>query len=152
MRLFLDTNVLTDLIMARGEGGHAARGLIEMSQGRACDLLVSSLALKDASYIIEESKYTKALVPSREERRLLAFKGRELLLKTCIICPVDELICRRAQANRNEPDYDDALIAECAEVNEADAIVSGDRKAFNNASVPKLSSVDALKLVRTRLR
>lgn len=152
MRLFLDTNVLTDLIMMRKPWAEAAMGLIDASQRGACELLVSALALKDASYIVEESKYAKERIPDRDKRRKIACKGRELMLSTCEICTINEVVCRRAQANHEEPDYDDALIAECALVNGADVLVSRDKKAFNNLEIPKLSPVDALKLVRAASR
>ncbi|MEY8437773.1 PIN domain-containing protein [Atopobiaceae bacterium 24-176] len=148
----LDTNVLTDLIMMREPWAEAAMGLIDASQRRACELLVSALALKDASYIVEESKYAKRRIPDRSKRREIAFKGRELMLSTCEICNINEIICRRANANRNEPDYDDALVAECALVNGANAIVSRDKRAFNELEIPKLSPIDALKLVRASSR
>ncbi len=152
MKLFLDTNALLDLVLDRTFGGEAMRGLVSAAHAGNCTLTTASLSLKDLSYVIVESPMAKTLMPSRPQRAKAAADARELVFDTCEICDVDELICRRAHANHEEPDYDGALIAECALVNGADVLVSRDKKAFNWLEIPKLSPVDALKLVRAASR
>lgn len=151
-RLFLDTNALLDLVLDRAPGGAAMQGLVTMARAGYCTLLTPSLALKDLSYIITESPTAKEAMPSRRERMEAAAAARELVFETCEVCSVDEMVCRRAHANDEEPDYDNALVAECAVANGASAIVSRDRKAFKAMEIPKLSPDQALKLVRASLR
>ena len=45
--------------------------------------------------------------------RLMAFSASE-------VCGIDERIAQAAHYNPQQPDYDDALIAECAAMSEAD--------------------------------
>ena len=44
----------------------------------------------------------------------------------------------------NEPDYEDGLVRACAELNDADFIISRDAKAFERATIRKLTAAEYL--------
>lgn len=139
-RLMLDTNALIDLFIARVPETHAAMEQIVMHSAEEEDeVLISSLSLKDASYIIENSRSFKDVIPDRRIRSQMARKLREIAFDTCTICGIDEAIARKAHLSVAEDDFDDALIAECALAYDADAIISSDALAFTSSLVPKMS-------------
>lgn len=139
-RVLLDTNALMDLAVMRDADRHASMSrIIERLAVEGDRPLIPSLALKDVSYLLESGRIMREAIPDAHVRRSAARAFRARVLEECEICAIDELVCRRAQANADEPDYDDALVAECALANGADVIVSSDRAAFNGAVVPKMS-------------
>ncbi|MGN0076152.1 MAG: type II toxin-antitoxin system VapC family toxin [Parafannyhessea sp.] len=151
MRILLDTNALLDLFSNRSpERSTSMRAIMGCLSERSDQALVCSTSLVDASYVIENNKAFKAVFPSAEQRRSLARWMRGEVLETCEIAAVDGLVCSRAQQNSAEPDYDDAVVAECALVNKCDCIVSSDISAFNNSQVPKLSPSQCARLLARR--
>lgn len=64
---------------------------------------------------------------------------RASVLQSFDIASIDDVVCRRAQVNSTEPDFEDAVIEECAAIHKCDAIVSSDTAAFAESTVPRLS-------------
>ncbi len=114
------------------------------------ELLVTSLTLKDASYLFENGASFKRVAPDRQFRSEQARRIRELAFATCTICGIDEDIARKAHQNLSEPDYDDALVAECALAYDAEVIISSDKEAFERSIVPKASPQRYAKLMAKR--
>lgn len=146
-RLFLDTNALIDLCVARIPSIHEAMERIVSSCREGEDeLLVCTHSLADATYVVENSRLFKDAIPDREKRRHVATFLREVAFHFCTVCSVDERIARAAHRNVSEPDFDDALIAECAARSEADYIISSDRNAFRSSRVPGVTPGEYLGL------
>lgn len=153
VRFLLDTNALLDLVFCRYEDRHKAM----LTAVRACtedehELFVPPHALNDMTYILENNAGMKAAMPSREERRACAAFVRETVFKFCELSPLDERVCWEAHRDRQEPDYEDALVAACARACEADAIVSSDARAFNAGPIRKLSPAEFEQFVCTARR
>lgn len=55
------------------------------------------------------------------------------------VAPVGASTVRRALSS-DEPDYEDAVVRACAEENQADFIVSCDRRAFRSSFIPKTTA------------
>ena len=139
-RLMLDTNALIDLAIVRDPAVHAAmEAIIGHCVEGEDELLVPVLALKDASYAVENGASFKQVLPHPAQRRALAERIRALAFSFCRVCAVDEAIARKAHRNSTEDDFDDALVAECALAYDADLIISSDRSAFTASIVPKRS-------------
>lgn len=144
-RLFLDTNALLDLHFARLPLVHEAMlGIVEASRGGANELLVSTLSLADATYVVENSRTFKEVIPSRQARRNTSERMRAMTFNTFEVCAIDQRVALAAHHNLREPDYDDALIVECAVRNNADVIVSSDASAFRNARIPGMTPEECL--------
>ncbi|MBR3317048.1 MAG: PIN domain-containing protein [Atopobiaceae bacterium] len=139
-RILLDTNAAIDLVFPREQERREAMIAIlcELSEERD-ELLLPSLCLKDVSYVLENSAAAKRRWAERADRMALSSRARSYLLAHCTIVAVDDLVCRRAHRNHTEPDFNDALVAECAVIAHADVILSSDRRAFNASLVPKMS-------------
>lgn len=150
-RVLLDTNAAIDLVFARDKSrSQAMVSIMTLMRETEDVVLLPSLSIKDISYFIECNKDVKALIPSRSERLDLARQARELLFSTCTICGIDEDIARKAHQNLSEPDYDDALVAECALAYDAEVIISSDAEAFERSIVPKASPQRYAKLMAKR--
>lgn len=151
MRILLDTNALLDLFTNRiPERSASMRTIMDCLSEREDQTIVCGTSLADASYVIENNKAFKAAFPNAKRRSGLASWMRQEILDTCEIAAVDGLICSRAQQNSTEPDYDDAIVAECALINKCDCIVSSDKTAFNDSVVPKLSPSQCARLLMRR--
>lgn len=145
-RLFLDTNALLDLCFARLPLVHEAMmGIVDASKGGANELLVSTHSLADATYVVENSQLFKDVMPERRERRSAAALMRSMAFSAFEVCGIDERIAQAAHYNLQQPDYDDALIAECAAMSEADVIISSDAKAFRVSRVPSMTPSECLR-------
>ena len=55
------------------------------------------------------------------------------------LAPTDARVVRAALVS-DEPDYEDAIVRACAELNQVDALVSYDKKAFRGSPVPKITA------------
>lgn len=146
-RVLLDTNVLIDMVVARyPEQFKAMEQVVDgLSEGSADEIYVSPLSIKDMCYFLENSRMMMSAVPSAKRRRMFAFEAREAVFDTCTICAIDGPLARYAHDSTDEKDYDDALIAACAETYKVDAIITRDKKAFRKCSVPCLSPKEAAK-------
>ena len=153
-RILLDTNALVDLCVNRVPKRHAAMmEMLALLDSPDDAVLVPAPSLKDATYIIENSAPFKQVVPERAERMGLARRMRDAVFMQCEVVAVDAAVARRAHRNRDEKDYDDALVAECALASGADVIISSDKSAFENARVPKATPEEFaahLRLLRRR--
>ncbi len=149
-RALLDTNALIDLTIARTPQNHSSLMRALERGGSEDEYLVPTLALKDLSYYIENNRQIREVIPSRKERIAIAAQARSILFDQCTICAVDEAVARKAHADLNEQDYDDALIAACAELSGADVIISSDKKAFQDSTVPSMTPVEFELYLRLR--
>lgn len=147
MRFLFDTNVLLDLFTNRYPERCDLTRLLVRLLAEEDDVIVPATALVDASYVIENGASLKRLVPEREQRQRLARTMQQSVIDTFTIGAIDNLVCKRAQQNKDEPDYDDAIVAECALANKCDFIVSNDAGAFNGSLVPKLYPAQAVHLL-----
>ena len=151
-RALLDTNALIDLVINRYPDRH--RAMIEicslMEEETGDCLIAPTLSIKDLSYFIESSKHAQEAIPNRKERMSRSALARTFILDNCVIAPIDERVARMAHANESEPDYDDALIAECARANDADVILSSDNRAFRESYIPKMSPQELVRHLRVQ--
>lgn len=148
-RFYLDTNALIDLYIARAPGRHEAMlQLVEGCRGGRGELLVGANSVLDASYVIEDGRQFREVIPERRLRQQLASNLRRIAFHYLTICPIDERVLRAAHHNKTEPDFDDALVAECAREAGADIIVSSDQRAFRNSAVPGATPEECAACVR----
>lgn len=144
MNIFLDTNILLDLVRANPLKRDAAKELLEVVTGRGNKGIIAATSIKDACWIIENGTAFKDAYPDPLDRKRLSGSLRSFILNALTIAPVDEIVIRRANGDSNEADFEDAVIAACAELSEAECIVSNDRRAFRHTSLRKYSPIGCL--------
>lgn len=131
--LFIDTNVLLDLILDRAPFDEDATALFNHAENRSVELFISSLSIKDVYYL-------SGKVHSRT--RMLEIIGWLDALTT--ILPVTGSNVRAARAS-DFTDFEDAIQHECAcSERRIQAIVTRDKNGFRHSRIPVLSPAEAL--------
>lgn len=147
-RLFLDTNALIDLFVARLPDVHQSLlQVVRFCSEGTDELLVGANSISDATSIIENGRQFREVIPDKKLRRQLASNLRRVSFHYATICSVNGNILKAAHRNAAEEDFEDALIAECAKAHKADFIVSSDKHAFLQSAVPKISPSECAGLI-----
>ncbi len=117
-KVFLDTNVLLDSALARGERGLAATAILTSCEYGQTQGYVSFLTVANMAYILRKGCSLPELKDVlREYTRHLS------------ILPMDETQLELAY-DVEAPDFEDALQYECAKSGHCDLIITGNTKHF----------------------
>ncbi|MEG0477684.1 MAG: PIN domain-containing protein [Raoultibacter sp.] len=130
MNLLLDTNILIDYLGRKDPYYADAKKLFVMQVFGDADLWVCAQSFTDAFYVLQ--KYVTS------EQLQAAF---EKILERINVCSLGENDIRSAAAAR-WPDFEDCLIAVCAQKIKADYIVTRDEKGFSASVVPAIRPAD----------
>lgn len=142
LRLFLDTNVLVDLLEPRFEFLDAIQRVFSMAFYGDAELWASANCMTDLFFIINKNSHDREddlqtrmlkLVTIRDASRLHIYgpQQRDVL-----------------QALRYHwKDFEDCLVSVCAENVKADFIVTRDRRGFDQSVIPSLSPNELLEKV-----
>lgn len=133
--LFVDTNILLDIMNENRPQCHEARELAARCNGKGDMGLISSHSLKDIYYIVSKRKGETA------GRRAIRF-----LMDLFVIAPVTSEECL-ISLDDNEPDFEDGLIRACAELNRADFIITRDAAAFQKCKIRAVTPAEYLEVV-----
>lgn len=125
MRLFLDTNVVLDLFADRKEFRREAYGLKAMGLYGDADLWVSAKSFTDVFYLMRRhGEFDSAIVQD-------IFLEHLGYLNVCTVGKDDI----EASARAKWPDFEDCLVARCADKVKADMLITRDEKGFKLSSV-----------------
>lgn len=131
--LFLDTNILFDAVLAgRPESDEACRVLQRCNSGTGDMAFAASTSLKDVYYIMAKR------VGKKE-----ALEAIKHLMDLIVVAPISFEDCD-ISLNSNEPDFEDGLIRACAELNDADIILTRDKAAFQKSFVRSMTCAEYL--------
>ncbi|MFN3942724.1 MAG: type II toxin-antitoxin system VapC family toxin [Flavobacterium sp.] len=126
--VFVDTNIIIDLLAKREPFYKDAQELFTLSDKKIIQLYISSLSFANAYYsIIKHHKEIDA------KKYLAKFK---VLVK---ILPLDDKAIELALAS-NFNDFEDGLQYYIAIANEADIIITRNKKDFKNSEIPVLTA------------
>lgn len=131
-KIFVDTNIVLDLLTRREEFYREAQDLFTLSDKGKVDLYVSSLTIANTHYIL-----TKQLKASEARKILIRFK---VLVK---ILPVDDKIIELALAS-DFNDFEDAIQYYTAFENGVNIIVTRNKKDFKLSALPVLTAKEYL--------
>lgn len=119
MRLFLDTNIIIDLITGRDPFGKDAAVLFQLGKGMGHDLLVSDLSVFNTIYILQRLHYAKEDIYD-----ILAS-----LLPALTITSMGDSVIGRCLQRRGVDFEDDAQYYSAMDA-EADFIITRNKKDF----------------------
>jgi predicted nucleic acid-binding protein len=130
-RLFLDLNVLLDVILERPGAPMAAQiwAALEKKRGEG--------------YVPAHGLTTVFYVVSRAQGRAFAKRAVDGLMRVFAVAPVNEDVLRHA-LTLDWPDFEDAVCAAAAEACGCDAIVSRDPDGFPESPVDVIDPATAL--------
>ena len=125
MRLFLDTNVLIDIIQAERECHEYSTAILQAVRISPLTACISTQSIVDASYVFSQG--SKA--PISEFK-----KAVELFGSIVDILGVEQEDIETAN-HGNQEDYEDAVQLSCAIRNGCDALITNDRKLLESAQI-----------------
>ncbi|GHV69368.1 twitching motility protein PilT [Bacteroidia bacterium] len=132
MKLFLDTNILLDLLLKRAPYDVPASHLFSLADKGKLQLYVSTLTVANANYSLSK------LIGSE--------KSRALLLEVCVICsisPMNEDATKKALLSAFN-DVEDAMQYHSAVLAGADIIITRDTKDYKQSALPVMSASEFL--------
>lgn len=136
MRVLLDTDVVLDLLLDREPFAADAVAIWQAGEKHQVDLYVSAITPINVFYVARKLK-------GEETAKLLVAS----LLATCRICTVDQSLLLAALASTIR-DFEDAVQAVAASVQQLDAIVTRNLRDYTDSPVPVLSPSDLLHNIR----
>lgn len=131
-KVFVDTNVLLDFVLAR-EGEQDALDIFQMGEDSQIELVVSFLTMANIAYIARKHR-------TREE--LYEYLGE--LSSLFHILPMDEEQYKKA-LSMVAPDFEDLLQYMCASNAACDFIITNNTRHFLFSNIPVLTPSQFLK-------
>lgn len=128
-RLFVDTNILIDLLSRREPFFEEAAELFSLADRKQVELSVSSLTIANTSYALF--------------RRMDSNKVKSVLRKLRLILkilPLDDKIIGLALNDENFSDFEDGLQYFTAIEDEQELIITRNLKDFKNSKLPTMTA------------
>lgn len=130
-KVFVDTNVLLDILLERTPWANDAAVLFSMADRKEIELLCCSLSFSTAIYLMQRFKYTRKEIVSK----------LSIVKSICTVTTVNEaVIDRMLQSDFN--DLEDAIQYYSALAFGAEAIVTRNIKDFTASKIPVVSPHD----------
>ena len=129
-RLFLDTNIVIDLLDKREPFCDEAVRLFSMAYNKKLQLIVAPITYATASYLLQKGR-------TQEEVRILLANFRQL----AHVATIDERIIDDAIASKFR-DFEDAMQYYTALKANADVIITRNAKDFAASKIPVMSPVE----------
>ncbi len=136
-QLFLDTNIILDLLAKRDPFYDDAAVLFSLADKKIVELFVSSLTFANTNYIL-----LKQLKPEEAKRVLRKLKVLVNVLS------LDDKIIELALNDKDFKDYEDALQYYTAIENGKDVIITRNKKDFHKAKLPIITAGEFIKLLK----
>jgi len=128
-KLFIDTNIIIDLILKREPFYIEAAKLFSLADKRKIELCVSSLTFATVNYLM--TKVNNAVV------------ARESLVKLKVLVKIADLNEKVIELSLNDKsfsDFEDGLQYYSALENESDIIITRNLKDFKNSKLPFMTA------------
>jgi len=136
--LFLDTNIILDLLAHRMPFYTEAAKLFSLADKKKLKLSISSLYLADAHYILSKQN------PEMETRNIL--RKFKVLVN---VLPLDDKITDLA-LNSEFRDFEDAIQYYTAIENDQDIIITRNQQDFKESKIPVMTAGEFIKSIKSR--
>lgn len=131
-KLFVDTNIVIDLLQKRVEFYEEAQELFTLADKKKVKLFISSLTIANTHFLLSKHYNTN------DARKILAkFK---VLVE---VLPLDDKIIELALTSEKK-DFEDAIQYFTAIQHNAEIIITRNKKDFKNLKIPVLSAKEYL--------
>lgn len=137
-RVFVDSDVILDLLLAREPHAASAVQLFALFQDGELEGCVSPVILANLFYILRQG------MPAPQARATL--RKLRLLLR---VLPIDEEIIDRALAS-SFSDFEDAIQYYTAVAHDMSALVTRNRKHYRDAKIPILDAEECIRFYSSR--
>jgi predicted nucleic acid-binding protein len=134
--LFLDTNIILDLLAFRMPFYTEAAILFSLADKKKIKLSISSLCLANTHYILSKQN------PDMEVRKVL--RNFKVLVN---VLPLDDKITDLA-LNSEFRDFEDAVQYYTAIVNDQDLIITRNKSDFRQSKIPVMTAGEFIKSIK----
>lgn len=138
MKLFLDTNVILDLIIKRKPFFEDIAKIVSLYEDGKCKLVTSSVSFVNCNYILGKNIKKEKVLENLKILRLF-----------CSILEVSQSEID-ISLNSNFNDFEDAVQYHTALKNNCDFIITRDLKDFKNSEIPALSPTEFLASINSK--
>lgn len=132
-RIFLDANIVIDVLLERKEWMDAALLILSLSDRGEIEVYCSSLSLATASYFMERTK-----MPHEIQKDKL-----NVFCQICIPTRVDVSVVQQA-IHSSFTDFEDALQYFSARTVNAECIITRNKKDFSASDIPVMTTDEFL--------
>lgn len=133
-RLLVDTSIMLDASVPLRPGSQDACEVLNLCNGNGVFGMACALSFKDVYYIVGK------IYGEAEARNAV-----RQLMGLLVVAPVDAEVLDEA-IRSNEPDFEDGIVRACAELNDADFIITRDKAAFAKSKVRAVSASEYLEI------
>ncbi len=134
--LFMDTNILIDLLGMRNPFHAAAEQIVSLADQDDVRLVSTALSFVNVDYILKKAGGADLSIEKLRKFKIL-----------CTVVPTTDLCVEKA-LNSNFTNFEDAVQYFSALEAEASLIISRDSKGFKNSAIPVLTAEE---FIETRL-
>jgi len=137
MKILLDTNIIIDCLTKREPDAGNSIKLFRLCEDGFFEGFVTTQSLADAFYSLRKD------FPARQRK--------ELLYGVCLVLDIPEITQYHAMSALSDEkftDFEDGMIAKCAEENACDYIITRDPKGFAASRIPVATPQEFLDKMR----
>ncbi|OXG07768.1 putative nucleic acid-binding protein [Flavobacterium araucananum] len=132
MNLFLDTNVLIDLIDKREPFFNDIAVIATMAENKELKLAASSLSFVNIVYVVSKSVEEKTVLEALKKLRII-----------CDVSTIDEIVIDKSLISKFD-DFEDAVQYFSALHHKCEFIITRNKKDFKNSEIPVLTPSEFL--------
>lgn len=132
MNLFLDTNVLIDLIDKREPFYNDIAVIASLAESKKLSLAVSSLSFVNTVYVVSRNIEEKLVLDALKKFRII-----------CNVSTIDEIVIDKSLIS-NFNDFEDAVQYFSALHHKSEIIITRNKKDFKNSEIPVMSPTEFL--------
>lgn len=132
MNLFLDTNVLIDLIDKREPFFNDIAVIATMAENKELKLAASSLSFVNIVYVVSKSVEEKTVLEALKKLRII-----------CDVSTIDEIVIDKSLISKFD-DFEDAVQYFSALHLKCEFIITRNKKDFKNSEIPVLTPSEFL--------
>jgi predicted nucleic acid-binding protein len=136
MKLFIDANVVLDLILKRQPFFDIIAEILTVAENKNYTLCLSSVTFVNVNYIASKFTDKKNVLESLKKLRILFD----------VLSVSETEIDKALYSNFN--DFEDAVQHYCALINNCDYIITRDSKDFKNSEIPALTPTEFLASIK----
>lgn len=134
MKIFIDTNILIDLLIKRQPSYSSVARMFDIALERKDTIVVSNLSIVNAHYVV------KKIAGVQEEVLRMTLHN---ICTTCEVVPLNVGVTVKSLVSAFK-DFEDATQYYCALENGCDLIVTNNEKDFDHSSLPVMNAAEFL--------
>jgi len=137
-RLFLDTNVMLDLLGDRAPFYDSVAKLATLADLRQLDIIVSALSYATVHYFLSKYENSEKAIDKLRKFKIISE-----------ICDLDASIIEKG-LNSNFSDFEDSLQYFSALKSECNILITRDSRGFKNSDLPIMTADEYLKSINKK--